>query len=144
MNSFYYHFKGILERKRINIYTQTPPLFFRAASIAYGSSQARSQIRAASGASTTATATKELSLICHLCHGSWQCWILNPLSEVGDQIHVLIDTSQVCNPLSHNGNSPHNLILSERNDFSFGRQFPSLMDDFIYCCLVKSKTADVE
>ena len=29
----------------------------------------------------------------------------NPLSEAKDQTHVLMDTSQVLNPVSHNGNS---------------------------------------
>ena len=29
----------------------------------------------------------------------------NPLSTARDQTHILMDTSQVLNPLSHNGNS---------------------------------------
>ena len=37
--------------------------------------------------------------------GSWQHWILNPTSEARDRTHILMDTSQVRNPLSHNGNS---------------------------------------
>ena len=39
------------------------------------------------------------NLHCHL----QQCQILNLLSEASDQ--TLMDTSQVLNPLSHNGNS---------------------------------------
>jgi len=35
---------------------------------------------------------------------SWQHWILNPLIEARDGTHILMDTSQVLNPLSHNGN----------------------------------------
>ena len=31
--------------------------------------------------------------------------ILNPLSEAGDRTHILMDTSQIHNPLSHKGNS---------------------------------------
>ena len=31
--------------------------------------------------------------------------ILNPLSEAGDRSCILMDTSQVLNPVSHNGNS---------------------------------------
>ena len=37
---------------------------------------------------TTATATPDLSLICDLHQRSWQSWILNPLSEAGDQTCV--------------------------------------------------------
>ena len=53
----------------------------------------------------TTTATQDLSLICDLQHTSWQHWMLNSLSEARDRTHVLIDTSQVLNPLSHNGNT---------------------------------------
>ena len=55
--------------------------FFRAAPAAYGSSQARDQIRAIAPAYTKATATPDLSLICNLHHSSWPCRIFNPLSE---------------------------------------------------------------
>ena len=34
-----------------------------------------------------------------------QCWILNPLSEARGQTLILMNASQVRNPLSHNGNS---------------------------------------
>ena len=43
----------------------------------------------------TAIATPDLSCFCDLHYSSQQCWILIPLSEARDQIHVLIDTSQV-------------------------------------------------
>ena len=33
---------------------------------------------------TTATATRDPSLVCGLHHSSWQCQILNPLSEARD------------------------------------------------------------
>ena len=58
-------------------------LLFRAAPAAYGSSQARGRIRAAAAAYTTEIAS----------------------SKARDQTRILMDTSQVCNPLSHNGNS---------------------------------------
>ena len=29
------------------------------------------------------------------CHSSWQCWILNPLSEARERIWVLMDASQI-------------------------------------------------
>ena len=54
---------------------------------------------------TTAAATLDLSGICDLHRSSQQHWILNPLSEVRDRTPVLMDTSEVLNVLSHNGNS---------------------------------------
>ena len=53
----------------------------------------------------TATATLYLSRIGNLHHCLWQCQILNPLSKARDQTHILMDTSQILNLLSHNGNS---------------------------------------
>ena len=53
----------------------------------------------------TATAIWDLSHICNLCHGVQQHWILNPLNEAKDQTRIFMNTSQVHNPLSHNGNS---------------------------------------
>ena len=41
---------------------------------------------------TTATAMPNLSHVCQLYHSSWQCQILNPLSKVRDQIHILMNT----------------------------------------------------
>ena len=54
---------------------------------------------------TTATATPDPSCICNLHHSLQQHWILNPLSKARDGTHILMDTSQVLNLLSHNGNS---------------------------------------
>ena len=68
-------------------------LFLRTARVAYGGSQARGGIGAT--AYTTATVTQDLSRICDLYCSSWQCLILNPLSEAWDQMHILMDTSQV-------------------------------------------------
>ena len=53
----------------------------------------------------TATATPDPSCICELCYSLWQSWILKPLREARDQTCILVDTSQLLNPLSHNGNS---------------------------------------
>ena len=44
---------------------------------------------------TTATAMWDPSLVCDLHHSSWQCWILNSLSEAGDQTLILMDTSWI-------------------------------------------------
>ena len=41
----------------------------------------------------TATAMPNLSLVCNIHYGSWQCWILNPLREARDQTCTLLDTS---------------------------------------------------
>ena len=49
----------------------------------------------------TDTATQDPSEVCDLHHSSQQYWILNPLSDASDQTCILMDTSQVHNPLSH-------------------------------------------
>ena len=61
---------------------------FRAAPTVYGGSQARGRIGAAAAG---------------LYHSSRPHRIHNPLSEAKDQTHVLMDTSQVRQPLSHEG-----------------------------------------
>ena len=52
-----------------------------------------------------APATPDLSCICDLHHSLRQHRILNPLGKARDQTHILMDTSRVLNPLSHNRNS---------------------------------------
>jgi len=61
---------------------------------------------------TTATATPDPSCICEQCCSSQQFRILNPRSRATGRTHILIDPSQVLNPLSHNGNSRFELILT--------------------------------
>ena len=56
---------------------------FTATPMAYESSLARGQVKA---------------IATGLCHRLWQHQILNPLSRVRDQTHILTDTSQVCYP----------------------------------------------
>ena len=43
----------------------------------------------------TAIASPDLSRVCNLHHSSWQCWVLNPLSELRDWTCTLMDTSQI-------------------------------------------------
>ena len=54
---------------------------------------------------TTATATPDPSHICDPCLSLRKLQILNPLSEARDQTRILMETSQILNPLSRNGNS---------------------------------------
>ena len=60
---------------------------------------------------TTATAMPDPSLTCDLSHSFQQHQILNPLSKVMDRSCNLMDTSQVLNLLSHNGNFQSAKIL---------------------------------
>ena len=53
---------------------------------------------------TRATATVDPSHICDVHYSSQQQWILNPLSEARGRTCNLMDTSWVCNLLSHDGN----------------------------------------
>ena len=69
--------------------------FFRAVPAAYGSSQAM-ELELQPLASTTATATEDLSCVCDLHHSSRQCLITpNPLSEARDRTCILMDPSRV-------------------------------------------------
>ena len=54
---------------------------------------------------TIVTATWDSSHLRDLHHSSQQRWILNPLRKARDGTCILMDTSWVCNPLSHNRNS---------------------------------------
>ena len=56
---------------------------FRAELMAYGSSQARGQIRGIALAYSTATAMRDPSCICNQHHSSWQRWILTHLERPG-------------------------------------------------------------
>ena len=53
----------------------------------------------------TATETQDPSHVCNLHHSSRQGRITDPLSQARDRTHILMDTSQIRNPLSHDRDS---------------------------------------
>jgi len=61
---------------------------------AYGSSQARGQIRAAAAKLCQSHSNTGSEYICDLHHSSWQCQIFNTLSKTRDQTQNPMDTSQ--------------------------------------------------
>ena len=64
--------------------------------MAYGSSQDGVESELQLLAYAPATAMLDLSRVCDLHHSSRHCWILNPLSEAREGIHILMDPSWVC------------------------------------------------
>ena len=54
---------------------------------------------------TTARATSDPSHNSDLCCSLWQPWIPSPLSKARDLTCILMDTSHILNPLSHNRNT---------------------------------------
>ena len=54
---------------------------------------------------TTATASQDLSCVCDLHHSSWQCQILNPLSEARNRTCNLMVPSWIRFLLRHDRNS---------------------------------------
>ena len=86
--------------------------FFRATPKAYGNSQARGWNQSCSCWPTPATATQDPSGIFDLHHSSQQCGILNPLSQAGDQTHILMDSSWIAFCLATMG-TPARLFLTE-------------------------------
>jgi len=78
---------------------------FGATPITYRSSQARGQIGSAAGSHATGKAKPDLSCICKLHCSLCQHRVLNPLKKFHDDAtSILMDTSQILNPSSLNGN----------------------------------------
>ena len=85
--------------------------FFRTTPMAYVSSQTRGQIGATAVSLHHSHSNVGSKPCLTLCHSSWQCWILNPLSKPRDQTQVLMDTSQVCYLWATTGTAPNFFIL---------------------------------
>ena len=66
--------------------------FFMAAPAAYGNSQAKGWIGAATEAYATAMATPDSRHIFDLRHTLWQCQVFNPMSRARDFTHILTET----------------------------------------------------
>ena len=71
-------------------------LLFRAAPVAYGSSQARARIGAIVASLRHGRCNEGSKLCLQPHHSSLQCCILNPLSRAMDWTRVLMDISRVC------------------------------------------------
>ena len=98
--------------------------FFRVTPTACGVSQARGGIRAIAADLYHSHSNARSKLHCDLCHSSWQCRILNPLSKTWDQTIVLTLLP------NHNGNSV-STIIKEQKDLHFEMPIVSK------CCLIK-------
>ena len=70
-------------------------ILLRATPAGYGSSRLGVKSELEPLAYATAIATRDPSHVCNLHYSSGECWILNPLSEARDWVHILTVTSQV-------------------------------------------------
>ena len=68
----------------------------RATPVAYGGSQAMSQIRATAAGLCHSHSNTGSKHVCDLHHSSQQCHILNPLSKAGNSSHNLMVPSRIC------------------------------------------------
>ena len=82
---------------------------FRAALKTYGSSQLRGGLELWLPAYTTATATRDLSRVCDLHHGSRQCRIPTPLSKARDRTCIIMD------PIAPQWELPYLYFKNRRN-----------------------------
>ena len=85
-----------------------------AAPVAYGSSKPGVELELQLPAYITATEMQDPNCICNLHCTFRQRQVLNPLIEVVEQTCILMGTSQVLNPLNHNGNSKDVLSSQEQ------------------------------
>ena len=73
----------------------------------------------------TATVTPDPRYVCELHCSSGQCQILHQLSKARDRTCILMNTSWLCNPLSHNRNPLNILIVFS---FLFKKFYQSVVD----------------
>ena len=83
---------------------------FKAASVAYGGSQARGWVRAAAASLRHRHSCSNVRS--EQCCSSLQCWILNPLSEARDWTCIPMDTSQFSYHWATMG-TPRGYVLSK-------------------------------
>ena len=81
--------------------------------MAYGGSQATVWIRAVAAGLRHSHSNWDPSCVCDLHHSSWQCRILNSLSEAGDQTCVLMNVSQICFPWATTGTPSSQCFLED-------------------------------
>ena len=74
----------------------------------------------------TATATQDLSRICNSHHSSWQCRILDPLSEARDRTYNLMVTSWICFCCATAG-TPHLVFCSACTNLQSHQQFTKVL-----------------
>ena len=104
-------------------------LLFRAAPVAYGSSQARGQIGAQLLVCATATAPPDLS--CNLHHNSHQRRILNLLSVARNRTCILMDTGQVRYRWDMTGMNSKQILISRNPALIFKQNQKELLMSFI-------------
>ena len=74
---------------------------------------------------------RDPSYVCNLHHCSQQCWILKPLSKVGDQTRNLMVPRRIHYPLSHDGTPCNFFFFSVIFSVIFNLVFGNW---FIYFC----------
>ena len=90
-------------------------LLFRAADAAYGSSQVRGQIRAVADSLHHSNSNTRSEPCLQPIPHSWQCQILDPLSEARDQTSIVMDTSQIGVPFAAT-RTPENHVFKCEKD----------------------------
>ena len=82
----------------------------------------------------TATAMSDPSCVCDLHHSSRWHQILNPLNEARDRTRILVDTSRVPNPLSHNRNPVFKDFSMGTEPWKMEKVSPSRTEERFVCC----------
>ena len=96
---------------------------FRPAPMAYGSSQARGQIRAVADSLHHSHSNAGSKGVCDVHNSSWQCRILNLLSKARDQNCVLMDNSWVLYTWATMGTPIYRFLNAIRNNVDWFRDY---------------------